>query len=130
MDETKSADEVGDEHKHFWAFAVWNYTDKKVQILEITQKTIMRSILALTKDEDWGDPKEYDIVVTRTGEDLNTEYNVTPKPQKELDEGILRFYKDLNINLEALYDGADPFEQKVSAKDVDNANYDDAEEVI
>lgn len=111
MDNPFSTDVVDDptQIKHFWAFVVWNYNEEKVQILEITQKGIMKSIKALTSDEDWGDPKTYDIVVTREGEGLETEYQVNPKPKKELDKGITQFYKDLNIDLDALYDGNDPF---------------------
>lgn len=103
-------EEIGDDGvKHFWAFVVWNYNAKKVQILEITQKGIMRSIRAMTKDEDWGDPKKYDIVINREGEGKATEYTVSPKPHKELDGAIKRHYEELTINLEALYEGLDPF---------------------
>lgn len=112
MGEKVPAEKIGDNPKHFWAFVVWNYNEEKVQILEITQKGIMRAIKALTADEDWGDPRNYDIVVIRTGEGMETEYQVKPKPKSKLDEGILRFYKDLTINLEALFEGKDPFESE------------------
>lgn len=95
--------------KHFWAMSVYNYKEKKVQILEITQKSIQKILRALAKDEDWGSPKEYDIVITKTGEKLDTEYQVTPKPAKKMDAGIIKAYEDMHIKLEALYDGADPF---------------------
>src|SRR6266568_8756190 len=54
--------------KPFWAFVVWNYEDKMIQILEITQKTIMVAIKSLVENKKWGSPKGYDITVTRTGE--------------------------------------------------------------
>ena len=82
MDVRKSVEEIGDDPKHFWAFVVWNYDAEKVQVLELTQKGIMATIKNLTQDEDWGDPKEYDIVVNREGEGLETQYQVTPKPKK------------------------------------------------
>lgn|SRR3990167_4240755 len=109
MGEDIKVEDIGDEPKHFWAFVVWNYATEKVQILEVTQKGIMKSIKALASDEDWGNPSEYDIVVTREGEGLETEYQLSPKPKKPLDEGIKAFYKDLNINLDALFSGGDPF---------------------
>jgi len=112
-------EKIGDDPKHFWAFVVFNYKDEKVQILEITQKGIMKSIKALTNDEDWGDPKDYDIVVTREGEGLETEYQVQPKPKKELDKGILQFYKDLSINLDNLFEGLDPFKAEITESDLD-----------
>lgn len=98
--------------RYFWAFVVYNRRDERVQILEITQKKIQRSMRALVANEDWGDPKEYDITVTREGEGFDTEYNVMPKPKKKADSGLLQMATDMNINLSALYKGEDPFEGK------------------
>jgi len=118
MEHKQDVSEIGDEPKHFWAFVVWNYKDEKVQILEVTQKGIMKAIRNLVNDEDWGDPKNYDLVVTREGEGLETEYSVNPKPKTELDKGIQVFYKDLNINLEALFDGDDPFSTNIKVDEL------------
>lgn len=96
--------------KHFWAFVVWNYNTKNVEILELTQATIQSAITNLVKDEDWGDPKKYDIKVSRTGSGIETEYAVNPKPHKELDSEIAEAFMDKTINLEVLYDGGNPFE--------------------
>ena len=95
--------------KHFWAFVVFNRSSEKIQILEITQATVRRQVNALYNNEKWGDPKEYDITVTREGEGFETEYTVMPNPKEKLDEGVLKLYKDMHINLEALYEGNDPF---------------------
>lgn len=92
------------EMKHFWAFTVWNYATSSVQILEITQATIRNTIQVLVGDGDWGDPKKYDLTVTRTGEGLETEYSVVPNPPKKLEADT-----DVEVNLEALFDGSDPF---------------------
>ena len=102
----------GTDTKHFWAFPVWNYQDEKVQILEITQKGIHKSIKALAQNAKWGDPKEYDIVVTRTGDGMETEYNTVPDPKEQIDPKITELYEKMNINVEALYDGGDPFGKK------------------
>lgn len=120
----KTLDEVPEGHrsdaKHFWAMAVYNHAEGLVQVLELTQRTIQGGILALVNDEDWGEPegvKEgYDIVVTKKGEKLKTEYSVSPKPRKALDEAIEVYYKDLNINLDRLYEGEDPFGDETSKK--------------
>lgn len=96
--------------KHFWAFVVYNYDKEMVQILELTQKTIMRAIKGYIGDEEFGDPKGYDIVIERKGEGLETEYTTRAKPPKKLDEDIKAAYESMEINLEALYDGEDPFE--------------------
>lgn len=110
-DERISGNEINPDErpKHFWAFVVWNYESEMVQILELTQKTIMRAIRAYTKDDDFGDPKGYDIVINREGEGLETEYTTRAKPPKKLDEDIKAAYESMDINLEALYDGEDPF---------------------
>jgi hypothetical protein len=108
-----------EELKHFWAMVVWNYDANRLQILQLTQKGIMKSLKALTADEDWGNPKGkdgYDIVITREGEGLETEYQVSPKPKKELGEKITNIYKEAEINLDALYGGEDPFAKSAEKK--------------
>lgn len=101
------------EVKHFWAMVVFNYNSNKIQILEVTQKGIQKTLRALAQDEDWGTPvNSYDLVITRTGEGMETKYEVFPKPAKKTDDGILAAYAGMNINLNALYDGADPFAEQ------------------
>lgn len=98
--------------KHFWAMVVWDYEAEKAKILEITQKGIQQSLTVLAKDSDWGSPvgnDGYDILVTKSGDGLETKYETQPKPHKKLPEGVEQFVKDLNINLEALFKGEDPF---------------------
>jgi hypothetical protein len=95
--------------KHFWAFIVWNYTEQAIQILEITQATIQKTIQDLSKDEEWGAPFFYDIKVTRKGKDLDTTYSVTPSPKKDLSDEIKKAALEKPANLEALYSGADPW---------------------
>lgn len=98
--------------KHFWALVVWNYGAEAIQVLSITQKGIQGTLKGLANDSDWGSPVNYDVVVTRTGKGMETEYQVTPKPAKPLDPGIKQLYKDTPINLEALFDNGDPFAQE------------------
>ena len=101
----------GGKIKPFWAFIVWNYQFKRVQILELTQKSIMTYIKkALVDNVKWGDPKMYDITVNKTGEGLDTEYTVAGEPPlSEPSEEIKIAFTNKYINLEALYEGADPF---------------------
>ncbi len=95
--------------KHFWAFVVYNYIAKKIQILELTQKGIMKTMQAYIKNPKWGNPRDYDFIVSRAGSGLDTEYAVSVNPKSELDEDITDIYNDMNINVEALYTGEDPF---------------------
>lgn len=96
--------------KHFWAFVVWDYNAKKISILEITQKSIMSAIQSLTADGDWGSPFDYDIKVTKTGTDMQTQYSVNPVPHKAVHVQILDLYEKTPVNLNALFEGKDPFE--------------------
>jgi len=94
---------------HFWAFVVWNYKAERIQILELTQKGIMKFIQALVKNPKWGNPKGYDITVTRQGSGLDTEYTFVADPHSEIAESIALAYEKKVIDLEALYEGKDPF---------------------
>jgi hypothetical protein len=106
--------------KHFWAAVVWNYNEEKIQILEITQKGIQKSLRALSASKDWGSPLDYDILVTKTGQKLETEYQVNPVPPRELDKGVKQLYKDMKIDLEALFKGDDPFADKSEEVNLDD----------
>lgn len=99
-----------DDIKHFWAMVVHNYEGNKIQILEVTQKGIQKTLRSLSADKDWGSPVgTYDIVVTRSGDGLETKYEVLPKPAKPLDPGVKVAYEAMNINLEELFRNGDPF---------------------
>lgn len=93
--------------KHFWAFLVVNYAEGKLQVMEITQTTIMAAIEALVSNPKWGKPQGYDIVVNATGDGLDREYAVVPEPHTKAPEADIK-----NVSLEALFDGGDPFAPK------------------
>lgn len=95
--------------KHFWAFKVLDHADNSIKILEITQTTIQKDMLKLTQNEKWGNPEGYDLNVTKTGEGKDTRYSTIPEPKSELDEGIVELDKKTPCNLNALFDGGDPF---------------------
>lgn len=94
--------------KHFWAFVVWDYSDQKLKILQITQASIQNSLTGLFKDKDWGHPSTFDIVITKTGEKMETRYQVTPKPHAPLSPAQ-EAAKKQKVNLNALYESGDPF---------------------
>lgn len=102
--------------KYFWAFVIWNVDAKKVQIMNITQKSIRRQIKALLKNEKWGDPHDYDLTLSKTGEGRETEYTIQPNPKEKIDPGIVQMYKDMDIDMEDWRKGEDPFSQEVTQK--------------
>ncbi len=95
--------------KHFWAFIVWNYAESQIQIFNLTQASVRKSIESFCKDSDWGAPFFYDIKITKKGEKMDTEYLVTPLPHKPIGEDIIRAFQAKPCNLEALFTGEDPF---------------------
>ena len=101
--------------KHFWAFIVWNRGLKKVQVMEVSQKTIMTPMKALFDNPKWGNPvNKYDITITRKGTTKNdTEYAVMPNPAEPNDEEMENAFMNTPVNLEALFAsegrGDDPF---------------------
>jgi hypothetical protein len=115
FDQTKPA-------KHFWAFVIWDYKEKSIKILEVTQATIQTAIYDLHNDESWGNPTQYDINVKKTGEKMETKYTVMPTPPKQADTEILSAYRETKIDLNKLYDGGDPFGGKQETSQEDEFN--------
>ena len=101
-----------DKPKEFFTFVVWNYAEEALQIMELTQAGLKEKILELAKDEDWGDPRKYDISIIRNGEGIETSYVLTPKPHKKRSDEINEAVASMKVNLNALYEGGDPFEEQ------------------
>lgn len=97
--------------KHFWSFVIWNRDARKIQIMELTQKTLMTPLKALFDNPKWGSPvNSYDITITRKGTTKNdTEYSVMPNPAEPNDEEMSDAFNKTPIDLEKLFTGEDPF---------------------
>ena len=108
---------------HFWAFIVWDYRDSKVKIMEVTQTGIQDALIALNMDDSWGDPKAYDINISRKGENLETKYSVIPSPPSPVDIEIARAYNETKIDLEKLFTGEDPFGTNEVEPTVEDENF-------
>jgi hypothetical protein len=94
------------EAKYFFAYVVWNYGESNTQILSITQRSIIEPLSVLYHDADWGKGEgldKFDVVIARTGEGLETQYGVTPKPHSEFKEKLD------SVDLKALFENGDPF---------------------
>jgi len=101
--------------KHFWAFVIWDYKEKAIKIMEITQSTIQDAIFSLHSESEWGNPQSYDLNIKKTGEKMETKYNVVPTPPKPLSAEIKELYSMVKINLNELYSGGDPFNSEKSS---------------
>lgn len=97
--------------KKFMAMAIIDYADNQVKIWEITQQSIIKAIKAYSGNEDWGNPFTYDLNINKKGESLKTKYTVTPSPKKPLSKELVKAAQAKPCNLEALYEGEDPWSE-------------------
>lgn len=96
--------------RRFLAGLVYDYASEDFKILQLTQKSLMNGLFKYMQDEDFGDPTGYDIKLTRKGSGMKTEYSLVAAPPKPPAKAVEAEYADLYCNLEALFEGKDPFE--------------------
>lgn len=88
--------------KEFNAFVVWNYQTNQIEILSLTQKGLIGDLFNLDSDPDWGELRNYDIVINRTGASMmDTRYTLTPKPAKPVTEEIAKALVEADIDLKS-----------------------------
>ena len=109
--------------RFFWGFVVFNHNHEMIQIMEIISTQIKEPLLGYFHDPQWGDPRGYDIVISREGVGLTTRYQVRPYPNSEISEAVQQLYKAANIRMERLFEVQDPFKEKVAVdpKDVERS---------
>ena len=103
--------EEGTDIKAFWCGYVWDYDQKDLFVLDITQTTIISEIRDLAQDPEWGDDLDYDIVIKKTGSGLKTKYSVNPRPKKPITNEMIEALEEKPVHLPALYEGKDPWEE-------------------
>lgn len=64
-----------------YGWVVYNYGEDRAQIFQ-QGVTGYRTIANLAADSDWGDPKGFDIRISREGIGTDTKYHITPLPNK------------------------------------------------
>lgn len=104
--------------RHFWAVIVWDYSDKSIKVLEITQSTIQQAIVDLSRSEHFGAPWEYDVIITKSGRDKNTKYNVLPLQKTKVSDEIHKASLETPIYLDNIFTGADPFDVKDKSTEI------------
>jgi len=106
LDDLKVTDNDGNpskDQKQFYACIVWNYGSEQFECWTPKQASIKNALYALDQDEAWGDPTQYDVIITRTGSGFDTSYAVMPRPQKAFEGDEIPIH-----NLEALFTGGNP----------------------
>lgn len=95
------------------AVPVYSYESGKVQVLQITQKSILKEIDAISQMDDYAELLSWDFTISKKGSGLTTEYTVRPVPRKKgsqehIDAAWLEA-KSEGFNLERLLTGGNPF---------------------
>ena len=71
------------------SFFVFDYADEKVKVFEINQKTLIAKLDAISQSEDYEDFAAWDMVFSRKGLKMSTEYNVLPGPRKKGSQDLI-----------------------------------------
>lgn len=95
--------------RHFWAFPVYNHNTNTIQFLEVTQAVIQRGIEQYVGNPKWGEPSQYDFVVTYNKNERPM-YSVGVNPKEKLDPAVLEEYNNMTIDIEEWMNGGHPFE--------------------
>lgn len=98
----------------FWMAPVWSYKEGKVCIITIKQTRLFKALTDLVKNEDWGDFRKYDIKIIKIvdmkkPEKFRNTYSISPVPPKPLSEDILKAIRENPVDLEAIWDGGNPW---------------------
>lgn len=96
--------------KHAWGLIIWNYATDAIEVFELDKQAIIGALTTYAKDPDWGHPKEYDVVINKSGSGMDTEYTFVAKPAKPVTEQVVEAYTANPIDLnQLLVEGGNPF---------------------
>lgn len=112
---TEQPETTDDENppKKFMAMVVIDRKDGEAKILEVTQQSIIKRIKALAAEKEWGNPFSYDLSVTKSGSGkTGTKYQVDALPKRPLEKALMVAAAEKTCNLDALYEGQDPWKEE------------------
>ena len=97
------------------AVPVFNYEAGTVQVMSISQKSILRELDAISQEEDYSNLLEWDFTLSKKGSGLTTEYKLRPAPRKKgSDATINAAWEEANaagFAIERLMVGGNPFKE-------------------
>ena len=95
------------------AAPVYNFDTSAVQIMQLSQKSIIRELDGISQMEDYANLLEHDFVLGKEGNGLNTEYSLRPVPRKKGSDkaidGAWAEAKDGGFEIGRLLTGENPF---------------------
>jgi hypothetical protein len=96
--------------KFFMTGIVWDYESEMFRVFSITQKTVLEQLHKYMKDEDYGDPNGYDIVISKKGSGKDTKYSLLAKPPKPAPAAVKTGYAELGWDLKMLLQSRNPWD--------------------
>lgn len=97
-----------EKQKYFVAGLVYNYQKQKLQVLEITQKSVLKALKSYVDSDEYGHPVGYDLTIEKKGDGLNTDYTVVASPPKPLASDIEQLVSEASCDLEKIFAGEYP----------------------
>ena len=98
------------------AVPVYNHDTSKVQILQLSQKSIIRELDSISQMEDYSNLLEWDFVLGKEGNGLNTEYSLRAVPRKKNTEPTIQeAWKEVQaggFDISRLLSGTNPFKEE------------------
>ena len=98
------------------AVPVYNHDTSKVQILQLSQKSIIRELDSISQMEDYSNLLEWDFVLGKEGNGLNTEYSLRAVPRKKNTESTVQeAWKEVQaggFDISRLLSGTNPFKEE------------------
>ena len=95
------------------AFPIYNFDSGSVQVLSLTQKSVVRELDQLSQMEDYQDVLSWDFSLSKKGQGLTTEYTLRPVPRKKgaqehIDAAWIEV-KSAGFDISRLLTGGNPF---------------------
>ena len=98
------------------AVPVYNHDTSKVQILQLSQKSIIRELDSISQMDDYSNLLEWDFVLGKEGNGLNTEYSLRAVPRKKNTEPTIQeAWKEVQaggFDISRLLSGTNPFKEE------------------
>jgi len=95
------------------AFFVYNYDTESIQVMQVSQKGIIRELDQLTQMEDYADLENWDFVLGKEGSGIGTEYALRIVPIKKTSASAMRKAasesEESGADIKRLLDGGNPF---------------------
>ena len=117
------SEERVDRATQFMAMAIYDFSDNKIKIWNLSKKSVISSLMEVENDEDTGEIQDYDFKVKKSGNGLETEYALLRLDKTDVTPEMQKAYEDANVDLKAYLNGESGIGEKAT-KEVDPSEID------